>query len=360
MRGLTLAMVAGLAAAAACSSENKREEDERSEALPRIEKSLTLTNPALFLAEEAGGGFTFEQMVANLLPVTSSASDRSDLVKAWLVDWAARRPGVREKILCPWLEASTGELLCRDGDLDLAIAPFKPVAIVNRMDLHDPEHCEDAGELRVAFAWVDEMRKEQPLMLVFEYAVPTHNLPVAEWAARWMDLENMPCTSEECWSYRGAVEGLVSAVTEAPFGEGDDVEPTIKPSVEDEDSGRPTLELNKRVKRQARVLSRSTLRHVRIHDRALGATDFREYDLASMGSSSRLVATETPATGKCQGCHTGSGPSGERFNLNPGVEASGRMHPDILEMMPVRVERLPELERSECEPLGGEVRNVPW
>lgn len=348
MRGLTLATCAVTAIVVACGDRDRDAADERTDPLPRFDQSLTLTAPELFLDQETGGRsvLSFEEIVMSLLPAGSSKSERADLVKAWLVDWAARRPGIREKILCPWLEASTGQPLCRDGDLDLAKAPFKAVAVVNRMDLHDPEHCEDAGELRIAFAWVDEARREKPLMLVFEYAVPTHNLSVAEWAERWLDLENLTCTSADCDVYRREVELLVETVVEAP-APGDESE-----SFDDE-----VMMLEKR---ERLVLTKSMLRHVRIHDRALGGTAFLEYDLDQGKESPRLVATDTPTTGKCQGCHTGSGPSGERFNLNPGVEAGSRLHPDIMAMMPVRAVRLPELRKSECAPVGGEVRSVPW
>lgn len=353
MRALTLAMVVAMAIAVACRGEDRETDDERTEAVPRIGHSLTLTDPALFALGANGDGtvVTFDDLVRGLLPIGSSQWDRSDLVKAWLVDWSARRPGVREKILCPWLEASTGQPLCRDGVLDLAKAPFKPVAVVNRMDLHDPDHCEDAGELRIAFSWVDADRKEQPLMLVFEYAVPTHNLPVAAWAERWLDLESLACSAQDCADYRGAVGNLVSEVTASPFQD------------EGSEDGEIELEGDEGMmlsKRAPRVSAKSTLRHVRIHDRALGETDFREYDLALSTGRPRLAATDTPATGKCQGCHTGAGAAGERFNLNPGAAEGQRMHPDIMAMMPARAERLPDLRHSVCEPVGGEVRSVPW
>ena len=83
--------------------------------------------------------WTFKYLIENM----AGKQDPSDFAMLWLQQWetdrlvnghiAPARPGIRALVIDPWLKASGGRRL------DLAKAPFKLLAIVNRMDLraHD-------------------------------------------------------------------------------------------------------------------------------------------------------------------------------------------------------------------------------
>lgn len=350
MRGFTLAMALAMAAAAACGG--KDEDDWRGDAVPEAGKTLTLTDAAIVAGEQAQaeGPWTFGALMRGLRP-GSSVHEASELIKKWLVDWAKSRPEVREQILCPWLDASNDQKDCRNGELDLARAPFKLIAIANRMDLHDPEHCEDAGELRFAFALIGEDGKEKPLTVIFEYVVPTDLLAVPAWAARWRELENFSCTKDDCDDYRAMLEGLTAMVTEGRFfAAGDVIREEDEGGEEDEDEFEEDCD-------DCGFVTNTNLRHLRIHDRTFAALEFREYDLKD-----KLVESPAEETQKCQSCHTdGGGEAGVRFNILPGAEGDGRMDAAIRAMMPARAERLNDLMDSTCEPTDrGGGRSVPW
>ena len=93
--------------------------------------------------------YLIEQMAGDRDPATFALR--------WLEKWEAdqtingttsvARPAIRDLVIDPWLAASGGERL------DLNKAPFKLLAIVNRMDLraHDGDDVLTAGEGRFVF-----------------------------------------------------------------------------------------------------------------------------------------------------------------------------------------------------------------
>ena len=74
-----------------------------------------------------------------LMEQMSTNQDTSQFVQTWLEQWLVDQPvgfgnspartSMQELVIDPWLEASGG------NELDLTIAPFKLLAIVNRMDM---------------------------------------------------------------------------------------------------------------------------------------------------------------------------------------------------------------------------------
>lgn len=110
----------------------------------------------------------------------------------------ARNAGrINKTVLCPWLRAtpenecddSCGE--CKGRELDLAKAPFRLLAVVNRMDLNETSADPDGnGEGRLVFAVTDgpaDDPKSQPLRMtiILEYVLPAAGGGKLEWVNRW-------------------------------------------------------------------------------------------------------------------------------------------------------------------------------
>ena len=164
--------------------------------------------------------YLVEQMAGSQTP--------SAFVLDWLQQWEieqhinghsiAARPAIREKIIEPWLAASGGEAL------DLSIAPFKLLAIVNRMDLRNHTaqgEVATAGEGRFVFGVLDE--SGMPLApiagpatggftVIFEYELPAKNMQeLREWVRDWQELGNHELGSE---SYNAALEDITRRFTD--------------------------------------------------------------------------------------------------------------------------------------------------
>lgn len=174
-----------------------------------------------------GGVWTFEHLMTEMANQTNSGIDPSLFTEEWLKHWVADQTintfGVPKRtemqaIIDQWRAAGGGE------QLNLKLAPFRLLAIVNRPDLRRttgggggyPTNSTgsflDAGEARFIFGLVlppgwtikgGYEREDQaprihengcralPYSVIFEYRVPKcHCEAVVEWAKDWMDLDN--------------------------------------------------------------------------------------------------------------------------------------------------------------------------
>jgi hypothetical protein len=103
------------------------------------------------------------------------------------------RPNISTTIINPWLAASGGV------SLNLGIAPFRLLAIVNRLDLRTggggyAGSTGDAGELRFVFGAVIPGSQCQllPFTVIFEYGVPLRGcVNVRSWAQQWVNLSTL-------------------------------------------------------------------------------------------------------------------------------------------------------------------------
>lgn len=173
--------------------------------------------------------WTFKYLIENM----AGKQDPSDFAMLWLQQWetdrlvnghiAPARPGIRALVIDPWLKASGGRRL------DLAKAPFKLIAIVNRMDLraHDGGQASTAGEGRFVFGVLGADGKPLPPLagdaaggftVIFEYElIATRMDQLRDWAMRWAQLGNFPVGSPH---YNQALEHLTRRFTDrgaAPF-----------------------------------------------------------------------------------------------------------------------------------------------
>ena len=167
--------------------------------------------------------WTFKYLIENM----AGRQNPSDFVMQWLQQWetdfvvngsvASARAAIRSLVIEPWLKASGGQRL------DLNKAPFKLLAIVNRMDLrvHDGEQVANAGEGRFVFGVLGADGKPLPPLfgdtpggftVIFEYGlVATKMDQLRSWAMAWADLGKYPVGSQ---MYNNALEGVTRRFTD--------------------------------------------------------------------------------------------------------------------------------------------------
>jgi len=164
-------------------------------------------------------GYLMEQM-ANT-PVTGVTG--SQFVRAWLDRWMTAQPVngfnvgprtmMQAEILDPWIAASGGS----GAPLDLSKAPFRLLAIVNRLDLRDQVAYggTSGGELRFVFMYIppDCGGNGQPFEVILEYGLPVSGcLNLKALATQWKALEALGAGSA---AYNAALEAITQQVVVA-------------------------------------------------------------------------------------------------------------------------------------------------
>lgn len=182
------------------------------------------------------GVWSFRHAIENMMPANA---EPSEFVRSWLMHWielksfngwALERPNesrdtlMNGLVICPWLKRTPANAcddacnVCTARTLDLALAPFRLIAIANRMDLRDEVEFEPAGEGRLVFALskgvgdepvVDPAVENLPMSLIFEYRLPDSR-SLVEWAQAWHGLSELSTTDEP---YRAALEAVTNAFT---------------------------------------------------------------------------------------------------------------------------------------------------
>ncbi len=123
--------------------------------------------------------------------MTQMAGDRdpSQFVLTWLQQWAQdrtinqqtvpARPGIQD-IIDDWPKTGSGAL-------DLTQAPFRLLAIVNRVDLAGNV---DAGEGRFVFGLVGPGGSAPPFTIILEYDLPLSVMSQRQWTEAWHELSS--------------------------------------------------------------------------------------------------------------------------------------------------------------------------
>jgi hypothetical protein len=180
---------------------------------PDIAKSLMITD--LSVVEDnsrtgnpcsgAGapmGKWSFGYLMTQMANQPQTGITPSLFVRRWLGRWEsaqqindqavpARLP-IRDRIIIPWENASGGP----GAALDLAKAPFRLLAIVNRIDLRDNFAYGggggSAGEARFVFGALDANCQPLPFTVIFEYGVRKANCTALKaWGQQWANLSTM-------------------------------------------------------------------------------------------------------------------------------------------------------------------------
>lgn len=146
------------------------------------------------------GPWSFRHLIEQM----AGDNDPSQFALRWLEQWqveqqinghrVAARPSIRELIIDPWIASSGGERL------DLSLAPFRLLAIVNRMDLreHAERRVNSAGEGRFVFGVVTPDGEPLPplagpapggFLMIFEYDLVAKDMDdLRRWAEDWREL----------------------------------------------------------------------------------------------------------------------------------------------------------------------------
>lgn len=168
--------------------------------------------------------WSFRHVVEGLAP----PNEGSAFVSAWLATWQSTstgpasgslpltaRPDVRASLVCPWLRLTPENACdatcsaCTAEKLDLTRAPFRLLAIVNRLDLAEgQQRCDESkAEARLVYVALDATGAALPFNVIFEYgALGT----AAGDAKAWHALA--PLGGE---AYAAALERITRSVTDS-------------------------------------------------------------------------------------------------------------------------------------------------
>jgi hypothetical protein len=151
------------------------------------------------------GAWTFGRMMERLSPSAAAAADNTEqmfqtfltpqTVNSFTID---ERPAMDPVVLQPWPRTQAGKL-------DLAQAPMRLLAIVNRLDLQDLSKGR-AGEGRLVYGVLDSFGNRMEFTVILEYALPAKNATEAKaWADAFHALQALPFPSEQ---YNAALQAL--------------------------------------------------------------------------------------------------------------------------------------------------------
>ncbi|MCY1018620.1 Ig-like domain-containing protein [Pyxidicoccus sp. MSG2] len=156
-----------------------------------IDRPSELMVTALSVVEDPvrtapGGAWHF----GTLMKAMANGQDPSPMVRAWLKTWQTKqvvngldlpaRQEMQTKVLGPWEQRSGGA----SRPLDFSKAPFRLLAIVNRMDLR--QSGVQAGEGRFVFGVLDANGAPLEFTIILEYALPGGtNADIQTWANDW-------------------------------------------------------------------------------------------------------------------------------------------------------------------------------
>jgi hypothetical protein len=168
------------------------------------------------------GKWTFGYLMTQMANQSSTGTDPSTFVSNWLQTWmtdqsingftAAQRAQISTEVIQPWITRSGGP----GSPLNLSLAPFRLLAIVNRLDLRSNSVYGggDAGEARFVFGLIQSFNCGPPLFnVILEYGVLKAGCQaVRSWAQQWENLSTIPLGTP---AYNNALEAITDQFTSA-------------------------------------------------------------------------------------------------------------------------------------------------
>jgi hypothetical protein len=172
------------------------------------------------------GPWTFGRLMTEIANEPVTGIDPSDFVEHWIAQWKSdltingfivqNRAGGAQALLDQWPKLPNGKI-------DLAQAPFRLLAIVNRQDLRGNVAyggSGDAGEARLVFGLLSchaiqgghfELSEAQQMTVIFEYGIARSGcVSVRDWAAQWAALGTMVFGSA---TYNAALQAITDQFT---------------------------------------------------------------------------------------------------------------------------------------------------
>lgn len=184
-----------------------------------------------------GGGFgtqmgpwSFGLLISNIANTTVTGITPSDFVLRWLQSYQFPQTingdivppvtNIQGTVLVPWQAATAAEGGFPPGAVDVAIAPFRLLAIVNRVDLRgnstyggtNVPPSEPAGEARFVFGVIPSGGPVN-FTVILEYAVPLHDCgQVQAWGAQWAALDKLALPSA---AFNNALQAITDQFSRA-------------------------------------------------------------------------------------------------------------------------------------------------
>jgi hypothetical protein len=170
------------------------------------------------------GKWTFGYLMQEMANQPLTGINPSAFTRQWLKNWEANlvingwgvpaRQAVKDTVITPWETASGGP----GAPLNLKIAPFKLLAIVNRIDLrgNGGYTTNNAGEARFVFGVIDRRRGGcliSEMTVILEYGIDQPDCDgVINWAKQWVNLSSLPLGSP---IYNAALEAITEQFAKA-------------------------------------------------------------------------------------------------------------------------------------------------
>lgn len=168
------------------------------------------------------GAWTFGKLMTEMANTPVTGVSPSDFVKSWMntmnseqtVNGDPIEPGMFEaEVLERWLADSEAKGL-PPGELDLSIAPFRLLAIVNRIDLRENSGyaAGNAGEARFVFGMINtESCRALDHVTILEYGINKKGCnQIKDWARQWYKLKNYTIGSS---SYNTRLQAITDQFT---------------------------------------------------------------------------------------------------------------------------------------------------
>ncbi len=216
----TLLAAFGLAVAAPSCFSDDPEADASAACEEPIDefKELLIVDEAALDTPRAknaeGGVWSFRHAIESMAP---DGVDGGEFVARWLMAWIERKElngfpldtpneeralSMNSIVVCPWLSATPENecdatcSTCKTRKLDLALAPFRLIGIVNRIELRDTLEIAPNGEGRLVFGLTqgpadDPASRPLAMTVIFEYFLP-ETMSAKQWAEAWHHLGQLP------------------------------------------------------------------------------------------------------------------------------------------------------------------------
>lgn len=195
------------------------------------EKSLLIRDPAVVQdpsrtfdvctgSGNPNGVWTFKHLMTEMANTPVTGVTPEEFVRMWLSHWESdqsvngwvvpeKNAAIHSLIIDPWEAASGG------STLNLDLAPFQLLAIVNRTDLRDnlTYGGGSAGEGRFVFQVMDSNCNPTQFTVIFEYGIEKNSCTaVKDWGQQWSDLGSMVLGSP---AYNTALENITESFVQA-------------------------------------------------------------------------------------------------------------------------------------------------
>lgn len=219
-----------------------------------VDKSLMITNLSVVEdpsrtfnpctnAGNPNGAWTFKMLMTNMANTAVTGISPEDFVRTWLSRWMTTQtgPGVNgdnipdrsilSTVVEPWLQASNPGVTLpaltlanwTSIPIDLNKAPFKLLAIVNRLDLRGNSgySISNAGEGRFVFGVINSsncnpLTGPGKFTVIFEYGIPKKTCAsLKAYAQEWLNLSTMTTGSP---AYNAALQAITDQFTAAGAG----------------------------------------------------------------------------------------------------------------------------------------------